>query len=76
MIKRIDGCKNNSEKSSTTKAGEHISCGFLMSLIPTFDGMEKKLGGYWGEDHMKKFCQSLRKHTMKTINFEWRKWYH
>ena len=27
LIKKIDGCTNNLEKSSTTKIGEHISCG-------------------------------------------------
>ena len=27
MIKKIDNCKNNPEKSSTTKIGEHIPCG-------------------------------------------------
>ena len=25
-IKEIDGCVNNTENSSTTKIGEHISC--------------------------------------------------
>ena len=26
LIKRIDGCKDNSEKSSTAKVDEHINC--------------------------------------------------
>ena len=26
LIKKIDGCANNPEKSSTTKIGEHIPC--------------------------------------------------
>ena len=30
-IKRIDGCANNPEKSSTTKIGECILCGYSMS---------------------------------------------
>ena len=30
FIKRIDGCVNNPEKSSTIKIGEHISCGYSM----------------------------------------------
>ena len=31
LIKRIDGCANNPEKSSTTKIGECIHCGYSMS---------------------------------------------
>ena len=31
LIKKIDGCANNPEHSSTTKIGEHIPCGYLMS---------------------------------------------
>ena len=27
LIKKIDGCANNPEKSSTTKLDEHIPCG-------------------------------------------------
>ena len=32
-IKKIDGCANNTEKSSPWKLGEHIPCGFSMSAI-------------------------------------------
>ena len=31
LIKKIDRCANNPEHSSTTKIGEHIPCGYLMS---------------------------------------------
>ena len=31
LIEKIDGCKNNSEKSFTTKAGGHILSSFAMS---------------------------------------------
>ena len=33
LIKRIDGCANNPQKSSTTKIGEHIPCGYSMSTL-------------------------------------------
>ena len=55
LIKWIDGCKNNPEKSSTTKIAEHIPCGYSMSTIRTFDGIENKHDVYRGEDVMKKF---------------------
>ena len=31
LIGKIDGCKNNSENSSTTKVGKHIPSGFSIS---------------------------------------------
>ena len=36
LIENIDRCKNNSEKSSTTKINEHIASGFLISTISSF----------------------------------------
>ena len=33
LIKKLDGSKNNLEKSSTTKLGEHIPCGYPMSTM-------------------------------------------
>ena len=75
LIKRIDGCKNNVEKLSTIKLGEHIPCGYSMSTIKTFDSIENKYDVYRGEDCMKVilFCESLREHVMKIINFKKKK---
>ena len=36
LIKKIVVCKNNSEKSSTTKVSEYIPSGFSMSAILSF----------------------------------------
>ena len=33
LIRKIDACSNNSEKSSTTKIGEHISCEYSITTI-------------------------------------------
>ena len=33
LIRKMDGCANNPEKSSTTKISEHISRGYSMSAI-------------------------------------------
>ena len=38
LIQNIPGCKNNPEKSSTRKVGEHIPSGFSMSTISSFKG--------------------------------------
>ena len=40
LIKKIGGCANNPEKSSTTKIGEHIPCGYSMSTIWALDHIE------------------------------------
>ena len=37
LIRKINGCANNPEKSSTMKIGEHILCGYSMSKIWRFD---------------------------------------
>ena len=66
ITENIDGHESNNENSSTTKVSKHIPSGFSMSTICSIR---------WSKDYMKKFCESLREHTMKIINFEKkRKW--
>ena len=65
----IEKIKNNSENSSTTKVGQHIRSGFSMSTISSFKGIEV----YRGKDCMKKFCEYLREHALKIINFKAKK---
>ena len=69
FIKKIDRCKNNPENSFTTKVSEHIPSGFLMSTISSFKIIENKHDVYEGKDCMKKFCEPLREHALKIINF-------
>ena len=69
LIEKIDGCKNSPENSSTAKLSEHIPSGFSMSTISSFRSIENKHDVYRGKDCMKKFCESLREHAMKIINF-------
>ena len=73
LIKRIDECKKDSEKSSTTKVGEHIPCYYSISTIWMFSSKENKPDEYRREDCMKKFCKSLRKHRIKIIKFKKKK---
>ena len=46
---------------------------YSMSTIWTFDGIENKDDVYRGDNGMNNFCESLRKHAMKIINFEKKK---
>ena len=73
LVKKIDSCDNNPKISSTTKIGEHIQCGYLLSSIRGFDHIEKKHSLYRRKDCMKEFCKSLEEHAMKIINFEKKK---
>lgn len=50
IIRKVDGHQNNLENSLTTKVGEHIRCGYLMSTVWTFDGLENKHDVYSDED--------------------------
>ena len=75
LIKKIDEYTNNPENSPTTKIGDHVPCGYSMSTIWAFDSIENKHTLYRGEDCMKKFCETLRKHMKNIINFEKKKCY-
>ena len=68
--KKIDGCSNNSENSSTAKIGENILCWYSVSTIWAFDHIENKHTLYCGEDCMKKFCESWRENAKNIIDFE------
>ena len=74
LIKKIDGCKNNPENSSTRKVGERIPSDFSMPTILSFKSIENKHDAYKGKDCMKRFCESLRGQAMKIINFKKKKW--
>ena len=73
IIEKIDGCKNNSENSSTTKVSKHIPSGFPMSTISSFRSIENKYDVYRGKDSMKKFCESLREPAVNIIDFKKKK---
>ena len=59
LSKKVNGFKNNPEKSSTTKIGEQIPSGYSMSAIWIFDDIENKHDAYRGEYYMKTFCELL-----------------
>ena len=46
LIQKIDNCKNNPEKSSTAKVGEHMPCRYSKLTIWTFDHIKKEHGLY------------------------------
>ena len=70
LIRKIDSCANNPEKSSTMKTGKHFPCGYSMSTVWRFDHIENKHASYRGRDCMETFCESLREHATSIIDFE------
>ena len=62
--------QKNPENSSRTKIGEHIPFGYSLSTIWGFDHIEDKSTLYCGNDFMKNFCKSLRKHAKSIIDIE------
>ena len=67
------GFKNKPEKLPTTNVSEHIPSGFSMSVLSSFKSIENKHDVYRVKDCMKKFCEFLREHAMKIINFKKKK---
>ena len=53
LIKKIDECANNPEKSSTTKIPEHTFWRYSRSTIRAFGNIEQKHTLYRGEDSMR-----------------------
>ena len=73
LTEKIDGCKNNPEISSTSKAGEHISSGFSISTASSLKSIEDKYDVYRGNDCMKKLCETLRDHAIRIVSFKRKK---
>ena len=69
IVEKIDECKNNPEHLYTTKVCKSIPSGLPMSTISLFRSIKYKHGVYRGNNCMKKFCEYLRDHAMKIINF-------
>ena len=61
LTEKIDRCKNNPENSSKTNVSEHIPSCFSMSTTLSFKSIESKHD---------EFCESLREHATKIINFK------
>ena len=72
-LEKTARCKNDPENSSTTKVNEHIPSDFLMSTISSFKSIGNKHKVYREKDCLKKFCESFREDSMKTINFNKKK---
>ena len=73
LLEKMDACKNDPNKSSTTKINKHIASGYSISTHCSFKESKNKLNYYRGDDCMEKFCKDLREHSTKIINYEKKK---
>ena len=69
LLEKMSTCNNNPEKSSTTKINKHTPSGYSLFTNCSFDATKNKLDYYRGKNCMKKFCQDLREHAIKIINY-------
>ena len=56
----MDECKNNSEKSSTPKVGEHFPSGFSIPAISLFKDIINNHNLYSSEDYWEKISECLK----------------
>ena len=54
LIEKINTCRNDPEKSSTTKVNKHTLSGYSLFTCTSFDAKKNKLDCYRGENCIKK----------------------
>ena len=70
-LKKCSHVRNNPKKSYTEKKrNKQTPSGYSLFTNCAFDPTKNKLDCYRGEDCMEKFCEGLRGHAMKIINYE------
>ena len=69
LLRIINICYNDPEKSSTTKINGHAPSGFSLFTYCSFN-IAKNKHSCIGKDYIKFFSKDLRKHTTKVSNCE------
>ena len=70
---KIDTCRNNPEKSPTTKRNKYLLLVILFFSCCSFHATKNKHNYYSGKDCVKNFCKDLGKHSAKIISYEKKK---
>ena len=73
LLKKIDTCINDPEKSSATKTNKHEMCGYSLFTHCSFDEKKNVIDCYRGKDGLKKFCQDLKKQARLIADCEKKK---
>ena len=70
LLIKEQSCQNNPKESYNERKCIHESCGYSIDLVSSFDLKQDKHSFYRGRDCSKKFCEDLKKHAIKIINFQ------
>ena len=70
LILKTNTCDSNSNKSHTIAKALHKPSGYSLVRCSSFDKSENEQTYYRGKDCMKKFCDGLKEHVNRIINFE------
>ena len=70
LLKKINTCQNNPDKSYTEKKATHRPSGYSLTTCCSFDKSLNEQKYYRGEDCMKIFCNDLKDQARKIINCE------
>ena len=70
LLKKINTCQNNPDKSYTEKKATHRPSGYSLTTCCSFDKSLNQQKYYREEDCMKIFCKDLKDQAMKIINSE------
>ena len=73
LLEKMSTCINNPNESSTTKINKDTPSGYSIFTGCSFDESKNKLNYYNAKDCMKKFCQDLKEHAARIINYEKKK---
>ena len=70
LLKKINTCQNNPEKSYAEKKAKHIPSGYSLVTCCSFDKSKNERKYYRGKDSMKMVCKDLKEQAMKIIKYE------
>ena len=70
LLKKINTCQNNPDKSSTETKATHRPSDYSLLTCCSFDKSKNEQKYYRGKDCMKIFCKDLKDQAMKVINCE------
>ena len=73
LPKKEQSHQNNPEELYTEKKAKHEPSGWAMFTTCSFDVTENKLDYYRARDCIKKFCEKLKDHALKIINYKKKK---
>ena len=70
LLRKINTCQNNPDKSYIEKKATHRPSGYSLVTCCSFDKSKTECNYYRGKDCMKIFCKDLKDQAEKIINYE------